>query len=345
MRFFGRRNRHHHNDRTYEQYYHDHDHGHGRDPTYRYEKRLDAETLGSALPTVDQFEIAVPSKSFHSTGSYDYNPSPYAPETREDDDNKSSSDVSSITSVSYRAGYYFLRNTKNKKPLKRSKSLSFLPTCAQPCNCSWLSCCCCSQAKSEIATSNINSRRGGYPMHPNGTTQRGRKFQQSASDGGLGGAVCQGAAPLQTSRRHSYVASQNRSRGRNNRRYTTSDIEHREAPTPFQYYEYSSPHTPRGRRAAAAATAPMKRNHSLFDELTEDETATYNQLNNKNKYNHYRKHSGGGGDRSIIARAIRGRSRSQSRQRNHRSNSRPHYHQHGNRHHYHYQEPLSPGCY
>lgn len=233
-----------------------------------YQDRSDS-SVGSDLPADDQFEIAVPSKSFASTDLGEENriKIPHL-ESREDRDaeNRSTTDISSITSVSYRAGYYYLRNLKKTKDLEQNKSSGCgngcLPSCScascMPCSCSWLTCCCCAEAKTELATQKTTvtteMSSTAKPVSQNSllldqAPPRSRPKQKSSDKARKSNGSGRGRS-----------SSRGRRRSGSNRRFAMPDHDSRqdERDSPM----YPSLHT----------------NHSLFDELSEDE-----EMANKNK--------------------------------------------------------------
>lgn len=243
MRFFSRRGRSRSVDRAgrakreSRQRHHDAYLPHKHDK--KHNKREDA-SVGSDLPTLDQFEIAVPSKSFASNSFGASDPPLESREDQEDDD-RSRSDISSITSVSYRAGYYYLRSIKNKKEAT-AKSSGCLPSCScaacMPCSCSWLTCCCCREAKSELAaaasgmeataTTTTNSILDHPPPHHPSVRAKARKAQNAGRR-----AICPDGQPK---------------RGRKSSGRRHKIVEEVASPVP-----------------------EIKRDHSLFDELSEEE--------------------------------------------------------------------------
>lgn len=218
----------------------------------------DNDSIGSELPTLDQFEIAVPSKSFASEHHDEY---PLDAREEEDDgaDDRSNTDISSITSVSYRAGYYYLRNIKKKTPEKKHSGC--LPSCScvacMPCSCSWLTCCCCSEAKSELAATAATSKPtilaqaqlrdkvrkaqspGRRSVLPPGHPAHGHPGYPQHYPGGSSRRM----NPPATNRRYNMASERN-----NNvhRRSLIHEDDNGMYPT-------------------------IKRNHSLFDELSEEE--------------------------------------------------------------------------
>jgi hypothetical protein len=212
------------------------------------------DSVGSELPTVDQFEIAVPSRSFASASvGHDR----FHDESREDDalDNRSCTDISSITSVSYRAGYYYLRNIKNKKaPEKKVKQSGCVPSCS----CSWLTCCCCAEAKSEIAT---DAATTNAPTSAKNSliAQKSRKYHTSA---GRKAKMAARGRPPQTGLGYppQNVHRGSASRGRYNARESIlrDPADRPQPPIPIQNDE-------------RMMYPVLKRNHSLFDELSEEE--------------------------------------------------------------------------
>ena len=173
MRLFGRRGRSRSIDRFTKNRRSRHDHpsaGHTGRRDGRAHGNFEDYSVGSELPTLDQFEIVVPSKSFNNSSVGDHQ---HSPETRDEDviDNRSATDISSITSVSYRAGYYYLRNIKKIPTERNFKQNGCLPLCncaaCQSCSCSWLMCCCCAEAKHELATAaaaNKHTISGEQPL-------------------------------------------------------------------------------------------------------------------------------------------------------------------------------------
>ena len=215
------------------------------------------DSIGSDLPTLDQFEIAVPTKSFATSVSDADHRHQYEPEGRDDDDgdNRSFTDISSITSVSYRAGYYYLRNVKNRA-YERNRHTECLPGCScstcMPCSCSWLSCCCCYEAKSELAAANrqrmmMNSqlrdkaRKAHSPGRRSGYPSQGHPSQGHQALGPLGYPQYQSGRDRRRTSSHS-------------QRYAMSSGIDQPSQPPEDEYMYPS----------------LQRNHSLFDELSED---------------------------------------------------------------------------
>jgi hypothetical protein len=237
------------------------------------------DTVGSDLPTLDQFEIAVPSKSFASVSVGDHN-NDFPPDSREDDgDNRSTGDISSITSVSYRAGYYYLRNVKNKTP-EKPKHSGCLPSCScascMPCSCSWLTCCCCSEAKSELVADAAASKPSLITNSQ--MREKARRAQSPGRRSTLppGHPVANG--PL------GYPANYH---GSGQRRSGSSDRRYAMAGERSSNMHQLSP--------IGGECDSIKRNHSLFDELSDEDERTpgyggqrsrqpqYNQKKNKQK--------------------------------------------------------------
>lgn len=221
----------------------------------RQQRGGDDGSVGSDLPTLDQFEIAVPSKSFASMdlGEHDRIRLP-SPESREDRDseNRSTTDISSITSVSYRAGYYYLRNIKNKAPAAKPQSSA---SCMPSCSCSWLTCCCCAEAQTELAAQKEDTNTAiTAPLSKNSLLldqprQRNDKARRAQSPGR------RAVAPDSNRRRQSRDGKNNRQNSSGRRQNTA---EARESPM----------HT------------SIQGTHSLFDELSEDEEkAAYGATN------------------------------------------------------------------
>ena len=231
-----------------------------------YKDRSDS-SVGSDLPAHDQFEIAVPSKSFASADLGEENriKIPHL-ESREDRDaeNRSTTDISSITSVSYRAGYYYLRNLKKTKDMENKKSSGCgsgcLPSCScascMPCNCSWLTCCCCAEAKTELATQKTTA-----------ATEMSSTAKPISQNSLLLDPAPPRPRPSSSDKaRHSHGSGRGRSsskgrrRSGSNRRFAMPDHDNSKG-------ERDSPMYP-----------SLHGNHSLFDELSEDE-----EMVNKNK--------------------------------------------------------------
>ena len=229
----------------------------------------DGGSVGSDLPTLDQFEIAVPSKSFASVSLGDQDPINLPPrDSREDHDadNRSTTDISSITSVSYRAGYYYLRNIKNKAPEQKPKSglcgSGCLPSCScaacMPCSCSWLTCCCCAEAKTELATQTNTAITAPLSKNSLLLDQPPRQRDKARKSQSPGRRAM--APPDAKDRRHRQhgVHSNRRSgssskRMSSNRRYIMPDTQMDDAGRDSPMYP------------------SVKGNHSLFDELSEEE--------------------------------------------------------------------------
>jgi hypothetical protein len=252
-------------------------------------RKKDEDSVGSDLPTVDQFEIAVPSKSFASTGEDAHFPE----DTREDEpfDTRSNSDVSSITSVSYRAGYYYLRNAKKQLPEKKgaeSTSCCVAPTCS----CSWFSCCCCAEAKSELATmptskNSIVMQQKQRKSHPSPSARRAMLLaqqQEMAQSMHARGPVHAGfvhpdAAAGAALNGRSRGMRQSSSRRQSHHRSSSRGRYHPNAMVDPTLLAMEPPRHPMAaavdpqimRGAGGGMDHPgLQQNHSLFDELSED---------------------------------------------------------------------------
>ena len=239
-------------------------------------------SVGSDLPTLDQFEIAVPSKSFASfdQGSRKRNILPLSPEGREDDlDADNRSGISSITSVSYRAGYYYLRNLNKRNVSVEDKPKSgFCGTGSAPgCSCSWMTCCCCAEAKNELATQNTEM---SAPLSKNSLLldqSPAAPHSRAGINASRGRSQSPGRRAVKPG--SSYRRYPSHSRGREgppprpnsarSRRRSSSRSRRMVAPPPVQNGGLESPMPP-----------SIMGNHSLFDELSEDEEM-YSKMNRR----------------------------------------------------------------
>jgi hypothetical protein len=271
MRFFGRRGR----SRSVERFAKNrqqqrpvNEHasaGHTGRSDSRVHSNMDNDSVGSELPTLDQFEIAVPSKSFNNSSVGDHE---YSAEGRDEDafDNRSTTDISSITSVSYRAGYYYLRNIKKKPTEKKFKQTGCLPYSAcQPCSCSWFSCCCCAEAKHELATAAVANNTHIMMGHPPPSSRD--KHTRRLDRVGRRGLVNQGLpSAAYTQQQHAPVKNNYNGHPRLGSagpvRYTMAGGEQHAMP----------PVADDGKGGGFPA---IKSNHSLFDELSEEEEMLY----------------------------------------------------------------------
>ena len=314
-------------------------------------KKKDDNSVGSDLPTVDQFEIAVPSKSFASTGEDAHFPE----DAREEEafDTRSNSDVSSITSVSYRAGYYYLRNAKKQSPERKageSASCCVAPTCS----CSWFSCCCCAEAKSELSATvptsknSIVMQQKQRKSHPSPSARRAMLLaqqQEMAQSMHARGPVHAGfvhpdAAAAAALTGHSRGMRQSSSRRQSHHRSSSRGRYHPNAmvnPTLLAMEPSRHPLVaavdPQLMRGGGGMDHPgLQQNHSLFDELSEEEEIpSYGHrrmmmMPEKSKHKSSSKpswlmrSSGGGGRRREAARGREvvpnhGRDRARSRSR------------------------------
>jgi hypothetical protein len=269
MRFFGRRGRSRSVDRSAKNrqqrpLYEHASAGHTGRSDSRARSNMDNDSVGSELPTLDQFEIAVPSKSFNNSSVGDHE---YSAEARDEDamDNRSTTDISSITSVSYRAGYYYLRNIKKKPAERKLKQTGCLPSC-QPCSCSWFTCCCCAEAKNELAaTAAVANNTHIILGHPplSSRDKNTRKMDRP----GRRGLVHHGQLPNATYRQQQqkqHAPDKNNYNGHPRLgsagpvRYSMTGGDQRAMPTVAD-------------DGKGEAFPAIKSNHSLFDELSEEE--------------------------------------------------------------------------
>ena len=233
------------------------------------------DSIGSELPTLDQFEISVPSKSFASAVSVgdQLNELPFDSREEDEFDNRSTSDISSITSVSYRAGYYYLRNVKKKMPEKKKHS-GCLPSCSctacMPCGCSWLTCCCCSEARSELAVTDTTSKPSMIAHSQ--LREKMRKAHRSPGRRSVAppGHPAHGALGYP----HYPGSSGSRRMNSNDRGYTMPSERRSKTEQPTSKHEDDNRMYP-----------SIKRNHSLFDELSEAEEEKNGNGGQRGRYN------------------------------------------------------------
>jgi hypothetical protein len=266
MRFFGRRGR----SRSVERFaknrqqqrpvYEHASAGHTGRSDSRAHTNMDNDSVGSELPTLDQFEIAVPSKSFNTSSIGDHEDSA---EARDEDaiDNRSATDISSITSVSYRAGYYYLRNIKKKPAERKLKQAGCLPYACQPCSCSWFTCCCCAEANHELATAAVANNTHIMMGHPPPSSRD--KHTRKLDRVGRRGIVNQGP-PSVAYKQQQHAPNKNNYNG--HPRLGSAG--------PVRYTMAGGvQHTMRtvADDGKGGDFAAIKSNHSLFDELSEEE--------------------------------------------------------------------------